>query len=269
MCLILFAWRTHPDYPLLVAANRDEFFDRPSEQANFWTDAPQLLAGRDLLAGGTWLGITTGGRFAAITNYRDPQMPAAARSRGELTCNFLLSDDKPETYVRDVVHLGSNYAGFNLLVGTSDELYYCNNQTSQSLPLAPGVYGLSNHLLDTPWPKVQRGKQRLTELLSRTVDSEDLLALLADPEAAPDDMLPNTGVGTIRERLLSPAFITGDNYGTCCSTALIVDQRGDVVFHERTFATTLATKLPTNAGEQSRLREVADQQIFRFSLMDD
>ena len=274
MCLILFAYRAHPNYPLLVAANRDELFDRPSAQASFWPDAPQLLAGRDLLAGGTWLGITTGGRFAAITNYRDPNLRPAPRSRGELTKDFLLSNDTPRQYARGVVERGSDYAGFNLLVGDGEELYYCNNQTHQSQALEPGIYGLSNHLLNTPWPKVTNGKQRLAQLVSQRLNSEELLALLADPTVAPDIELPDTGVGLSRERLLSPAFITGDSYGTCCSTALIVDQHNHVVFHERTFAKEPATakklsttKMPPGAvDQQSPLREVADEKIFNFSL---
>lgn len=241
MCLILIAHQAHPRLPLVVAANRDEHYQRPSAQADFWPDAPHILAGRDLEAGGSWLGISRSGRFAAVTNIRNGTLnPDAARSRGELVRDFLQGNEEPLAYCQRVLTKAAEYRGFNLLVGDQQRLVYCDNLNQNLQELPPGTYGLSNHLLDTPWPKVVKGKNRLSNLVDSWQDTsaehcEQLLDILTDREIAEDEFLPDTGVGLDTERLLSPIFIEGDEYGTCCSTAIIVDREGEVFFHERSF----------------------------------
>lgn len=227
MCLIALAYKVHPEFPLILAANRDEFLDRPAEPARFWPAEPHVLAGRDRKAGGTWLGVTTGARFAALTNYRDlRRAPVAGPSRGALVRAALEPGFRPAA-----TH---NYEGFNLIYGPLNALrYHSNIQLVDSL-LAPGVHGLSNHLLNTPWPKVQRSKARLRQLLEKGVPAiEDLFALLADDERAPDANLPDTGLDAVRERALSAIRISMPDYGTRCSTVVLVDQRGEVTFEER------------------------------------
>lgn len=234
MCLIALAWQVHADYPLLVAANRDEFHARPSAPARFWPETPALLAGRDLAAGGTWLGVTRTGRFAALTNYRDPQAPKGKKSRGLLVSDFLQAEADPLAYAEAVVAAGEQYGGFNLLLGTPRELVVVSNRGMPPRRLAPGVYGLSNHLLDTPWPKVAKARRALQAELAAP-SAEGLLALLADAEPAADAELPDTGVGPAMERLLSPLFIQSPQYGTRASTALLLG-RERIRFVEQAFA---------------------------------
>ena len=241
MCLILFAYNAHPRYRLILAANRDEFYARPTAAAEFWADAPQMLAGRDLKAGGTWLGITKNGRFAAVTNYRDPSAPSGTKSRGDLTKDFLNGDETPENYLREIEKAKNDYSGFNLLAGTfgadESELFYFSNRGAKSEKLAHGIYGLSNALLDTNWQKVAAGKARLTKILQNSEEFHggDFVEILADRNFAPDEKLPETGIGIERERLLSPAFIEMENYGTRLSTVLLIDETGKVGFIEKTF----------------------------------
>lgn len=237
MCLILLAHDAHPRYRLVVAANRDEFHERPAAPARWWDDAPGVLAGRDLRGGGTWMGVTRTGRFAAVTNYRDTAPPAPdAPSRGRLPGGFLAGDDEPEAYLRALAPRADRFAGFNLLVGDADSLWYFGNRGGEARPLEPGVYGLSNALLDTPWPKTERGKAGLREALAGggEVDPEALFRLLWDAEPAPDAQLPDTGVGIERERMLSSPFIRGPEYGTRASTVLLVERAGAVRLVERT-----------------------------------
>jgi uncharacterized protein with NRDE domain len=237
MCLILFAWKTHKNFPLILIANRDEFYERPTAPAAFWEDAPGLLAGRDLRAGGTWLGITRKGGLAALTNYRDPAtMKDVAPSRGKLVSDFLRGRRTPEAYLHWLSPRSGRYNGFGLLVGNPDELYYFSNRGAQ-IRLLPGIHGISNHLLDTPWPKVERGKQAFRDLLEKkkTPPLEMMFALLADRSRPPDERLPDTGVGLERERVLSPLFIESPVYGTRSSTVLLIDRRGRVTFVERVF----------------------------------
>ncbi|MGQ9427169.1 NRDE family protein [Gilvimarinus sp. F26214L] len=239
--MILLAYKAHSELPVVVAANRDERYDRPSRPAGFWPDHPELLAGMDLEAGGTWLGITRNGRFAAVTNFRAGQRRAGTfRSRGELTREFLVGGASPADYARDVVRRGADYQGFNLLLGNMDELVYCENLNHRWERLQPGIYGLSNHLLDTPWPKVISGKNRLTQVLtqwhsSSRAETGQLLDILTDRNIAEDEFLPDTGVGLEAERHLSPIFIEAGQYGTCASTGIIVDETGRTTFHERSF----------------------------------
>lgn len=235
MCLILAAWRAHPEYSLVVAANRDEFHARPTASAGFWPDAPHVLAGRDLEGGGTWLGITTGGRFAALTNYRDPaRVVAGAPSRGELVRRFLAGDESPRHFRDWLQEVGGRYNGFNLLFGDSESLHAYSNCGTAPGELAPGIYGLSNHLLDTPWPKVAQGKSELALALEALPDDGPLIDLLRDDRIAPDELLPRTGVNLEWERLLSAAFIRSPRYGTRSSTVLLVAGR-EVRFDEASY----------------------------------
>jgi len=253
MCLILFAWRVHEKFPLILAANRDEFTERPSAPAAFWDDAPDILAGRDLKRGGTWFGITRTGRLAAVTNYRDPaSLKQDAPSRGELVSDYLRGREKPEIYLRRIEPSATRYNGFSLLVGDFSELVYFSNR-GEARRLTPGIHGMSNHLLDTPWPKVERGKQALGELLVKRKDPspEALLELLASRSRPPDESLPDTGVGLEWERVLSPFFIESPAYGTRCSTVLLVDREGMVTFVERVF----------NGGSEPRLTSRFDFRI--------
>lgn len=236
MCLILVAWRVHPDYPLVVAANRDEFFPRPTAPAAFWNDAPQVLAGRDLEAGGTWMGITREGRFAALTNFRDPaQMRKDAPSRGRLVADFLTGSDEPQSYLKRIASYGSRCNGYNLLVGNGESLWWASNMGGEARKLEPGVYGVSNHLLDTPWPKVGAGKTALAAAIDGLPDEQALFELLRDDGIHPDDALPRTGVPLEWERLLSSAFVKSPGYGTRGSTLLCVDREGWIAFDEQTW----------------------------------
>jgi uncharacterized protein with NRDE domain len=247
MCLILVAWQAHPDYPLVVAANRDEFFARRSASADFWGDAPKILAGRDLEAGGTWLGITRDGRFAALTNYRDPSRHREnAPSRGRLVADFLAGAMGIDAYLDGLDPAACN--GFNLLLGDGQRLVAYGNVARQRHELAPGVYGLSNALLDTPWPKVGAGKTALAAALAALPDETALFRLLRDDRRHPDETLPATGVSLEWERLLSAAFIRSPDYGTRCSTVLKLGAGGTVSFDEQTW-------LPGGAaGERRRFR---------------
>ncbi len=237
MCLLALAWKTHPYLPLILAGNRDERHARASAAAGFWSDAPEVLAGRDLEAGGTWLGITLGGRFAVVTNYRDGLSPAKAlRSRGALPAEFLKTRITPEAYLRQLQAHAGEYGGFSLVVGDPDSLwYFANRGGTAPMPVAPGIHALSNHLLDTPWPKVQAAKARLKLLLDTdAVSGESLLKMLADRTPA-ETGLPDTGIGAELERRVSAAFVQDPVYGTRCSTLLLRDAQGGMRFTERRF----------------------------------
>ncbi|HET8834638.1 MAG TPA: NRDE family protein [Gemmatimonadales bacterium] len=238
MCLILLVYDAHPDYRLILAANRDEFYDRPTTPAGFWPDAPGVLAGRDLQAGGTWLGVDRALRFAAVTNYRQGQREPVARSRGFLVSEYLMGGRTPEDYVARVESDAAQYNGFNLLVGDARDARYFSNREGRARSLLPEVYGLSNHLLDTPWPKVASGKAALSQLVRESRGAglvAGLFDLLADPTRAADEVLPETEVGREWERLLSAAFITSPHYGTRSSTVLLIGREKRVEFVERSF----------------------------------
>lgn len=239
MCLIVVGCGLRPDYPLIVAANRDEFFARPTDAAHFWPDVPAVLAGRDREAGGTWLGITKSGRFAAVTNFRDgSRRSAGKRSRGWLVRDFLAADASPEAFLATVDGMRDDYDGFNLLVGTHARLFHYSNRNGAITPLTPGVHGLSNHLLNTAWPKVERAKARLARLaeVAAATLNDCLFDLLADDMQVDDASLPNTGVSLEWERLLSSAFIRAPGYGTRSSTTVLVAAGGEARFEERTFS---------------------------------
>lgn len=237
MCLILFSYKQHPVYPLVFAANRDEFYDRPSAPASFWEDRPDLLAGRDLREGGTWLGITRQGKMAALTNYRDPGfVKLQAPSRGWLVKDYLSGREDTNVFLHELEKKAYQYNGFSVILGNPFCLYYFSNR-SRAIKLTPGLYGLSNSLLNIPWPKVERGKHHLGALLSRTDDlhPEDLFSILKDQAKPEDHRLPDTGVGLEWERILSPMFITSPIYGTRSSSLLLVDCHRRVTFMERIF----------------------------------
>ena len=238
MCIILIAYQAHREYPLVIAANRDEAYVRPTAPAAFWHDEPDILAGRDLEQGGTWLGLRRNGRVAAVTNFREglPKREAP-RSRGALVSGFLTGSDPPAPYMDRVQRASADYNGFILIAGDLETLYWYSNRGPAPAPIAPGVHGLSNHLLNTPWPKIRRSKEIVASLLSETeVElAAGLFELLADRSIAPDHELPETGVGLQRERELSPVFIAGDRYGTRASTVLLLHRDGSVFFCEKSF----------------------------------
>jgi len=238
MCLLLLAIQAHPAYPLIIAGNRDEFYERPASQAGFWKDHPEILAGRDLQAGGAWFGMTPKGRIAALTNYRDPaSINPHAPSRGRLVTDFLIGEETPEVYLAALSRRPETFNGFNLTVGVKDHLCWYSNRGNGIYPIQPGIHGLSNHLLNTPWPKVSRARAALAGMLSEEAPPslDALFELLADRTVSDDDHLPDTGVGIEWERILSPVFITSPAYGTRCSSVLVIDQNNRAIFAERTY----------------------------------
>ena len=237
MCLILFAYDCHPQYQLVVAANRDEFYLRPDLPAAFWPDKPIILAGKDLHQGGTWMGITTTGRFAALTNYRDPSSNnIQAPSRGKLVQNFLSSNVAAESYIENLDNGATAYNGFNLLFGSDESLYYYSNRQNTVRKVEKGIHGLSNSLLDVAWPKVNKGITSLAACLQHDdISAEQLFAIMADKEQPEDKDLPHTGVSQEMERVLAPAFVVSETYGTKSTTVLLVDRNHNVEFWERSF----------------------------------
>ena len=238
MCLVVLGLKAHPRYPLVVAANRDEFLERPSAPAAFWPGAGGLLAGRDHSAGGTWLGVTRTGRFAALTNVRDPRgLLPDAPSRGALVAGFLRASDAPIEHLSRIAADPVRRNGYNLLAGEAGRLAWHSNAAGGPREVAPGVHALSNALLDTPWLKTRRAAGRLARLLEpgEEIDPEALFDLLADRSGAPDGELPDTGVGLAAERLLAPPFIVAPGYGTRGSTVVLVSRGGRATFLERRF----------------------------------
>jgi uncharacterized protein with NRDE domain len=239
MCLLVLAWKLHSRYRLVVAANRDEFHDRPAAPLAWWQDMPGVLAGRDLRGGGTWIGVSRTGRFGVLTNYRDLEPPPTpdAPSRGELVRRFLSDSTAARDWLDTLRPGAGRYAGFNLLVGAHDGLHYLSNRNGGvPQPLAPGLYGLSNHLLDSPWPKLLRTRERLGELVRRDrLDTDALFALLADRTPADAAAIPTTGLPPDWERALSAPFVVHGRYGTRCSTVLLVEHDGRTTMLERRF----------------------------------
>lgn len=233
MCLILLAWQQNRRYPLVVAANRDEFFARPTAALAAWSDHKDVFGGRDLEAGGTWLGTTASGRFAAVTNVREAGKSAGLSSRGQLAASYLTGEMSPQNYMAQLS--GSDYAGFNLILADRDELWYCSNRGIQAIRLEPGIYGISNHLLDTPWPKLRISKTRFSAALDLLPDESAFFSLLADSEIVPDSGLPMTGVPLAWERLLSAVFVRSPDYGTRASTLYIRSVSGISRLVERSF----------------------------------
>lgn len=240
MCLIVFAYQTHPEFPLIVVANRDEFYARPTRPAHFWSDHSQVFAGRDLESPrldqqGTWMGINTTGRFAAVTNFREMDFNEATskNSRGELTAHFLSANTAVADYIQTVQQQADNYKGFNLLLWEKEKLFYISNRIQADAVLKPGIYGLSNGALDSAWPKVQQAKTQLAAQLQQAFSTETLLKVLMNREQARDQYLPNTGIDIESERLLSSCFIHSDAYGTRASSVLLVHKNRRMIFLEQ------------------------------------
>lgn len=237
MCLIFLSLNDHPDYKLIVAANRDEFYSRKTTSAHFWEDQPAILGGRDMEAGGTWMAINKSGKISMVTNYRDlSNIDPKAPSRGHLVSDYLIECYRPLQYLENVASNGKKYNGFNLIVGNPNELYYYSNYKKGIEPVHPGIHGLSNHLLDTPWPKVENGLKKMKHLMRMPdVDANLLLDAMYDDRRAPDETLPDTGVGLERERALSSMFIKSPGYGSRSSTVLLVDRSDNALFVERVY----------------------------------
>lgn len=236
MCLILFAIQQHNDYPFVVIANRDEFYVRPTLAAHWWDDAPSIYAGRDLEANGTWMGVDRHGRFAAVTNVREPGMtPGATSSRGDLPSGFLKGQLSAEDYLHHLRSRQEDYAGFNLLLADQSGCWFASNRSDGIRQITPGIYGVSNGYFDEPWPKLESGKQALEKSLSGSPDINELMAILLDREQAADHKLPKTGVSSQFERLLSSRFIHSNEYGTRASTVLLYGNDGSISVTEQNF----------------------------------
>lgn len=240
MCLINFNIGSHKKYKMIIAANRDEFYSRPTASLHYWDDHQNILGGRDLKAKGTWLAVSKSGKIGALTNIRTPEemTMAAKKSRGELIVNYLLSEDNPEDYLKSLTDYSSDYAGFNLLAGNPDELYYMNNYDNNVSRVDEGTHGLSNEYLNTPWPKVVIGKAELDKVLSEEeVNVDALFSLLRIDSEAADDIVQKTGVDSELEKKLSPLFIDIPDfaYGTRCSTVVLIDHENNITLIERTF----------------------------------
>jgi len=235
MCLLVFAWQSHPRYALILAGNRDEFHQRPAAPADWWQAEPAVLAGKDLAAGGTWLGVSRGGRSAVVTNYREaPTAEPAQRSRGELVPGFLRSTASPQDWSATVE--GQRFGGFNLVLFDAGGGHYLSNRGQRNTLIEPGVHGLSNHRLDTPWPKLVAARDRFARAIEADpVDVAHLFEILSDRRQAGEATLPDTGVPEEWERLLSAAFIVHPAYGTRASTVLTIENDGHVYFEERRF----------------------------------
>jgi|TARA_B110000438_G_scaffold169225_1_gene161713 uncharacterized protein with NRDE domain len=246
MCLIIFAHQADPRYRLVVAANRDEFFARPTNHAHFWTESDkksQILAGKDIVAGGTWLGLTRSGRFAAVTNFRDPSQPEKKpKSRGQLTLDFLAGNQSPLDYCGMLQEHLDEFAGYNLLVGDQHSMCYVNNFEEKLIELKPGIYGLSNGLLNSSWPKVEKGRDSLKALLASdvqedSVSTDRLIDMMNDRSLVKVEDLPDTGIPKELEHSLSPAFIQNQQrqYGTLCTSAVIFENLGVSRFSEQNY----------------------------------
>jgi len=235
MCLIVFAYKIHPQYKLILVSNRDEFYDRPTASANWWEDKPTILGGRDLKARGTWMGVSKSGRFAAVTNYRDIQnIKTDTRSRGDLPVNFLDGSLPSKEYGELLNPNASKYNGFNLLAFDEEMIHYSNYEHKVKI-LKPGIYGLSNALLDTPWTKVLKAKEKLKAVLKNKFSLDELVSILNNSEYAPDEELPETGLNYEMEKALSAMCIRTPKYGTCCSTALTIGYDGVINFLEKSY----------------------------------
>ena len=237
MCLLLIANNSHPNYKLIIGANRDEFYNRPTAQAHFWEDKPTILAGRDLQARGTWLGISETGKIAAVTNFREGlKQKDNVPTRGLLTVNYLDDFLKPADYLSKIILTANEYNGFNLVLGETENLYYFSNKRNLIEKLENGIYGLSNGLLDSNWPKVLESKIKFQEIMKNThLSTDDVFKILNDKSVVEDKLLPETGVSKELEKILSAVFIKTEKYGTRCSTVILVDSSNKVQFVERTF----------------------------------
>jgi uncharacterized protein with NRDE domain len=236
VCLVVIAWRMHPRFPLVLAGNRDEFHARPAAPAGWWPEAPGLLAGRDLEAGGTWLGVTREGRFGVVTNYREGSPGRGELSRGLLLTDWLTGSPRAEDFAARLRSEEQRYAGFNLLYGDPHSLAYHTNREAVGGPLEPGIHGVSNALLDTPWPKLVRTRARLADLIDGDrLETDALLDILADTEPAGAEEAADDALDPAIRRILSAPFILSPAYGTRCSTVVLLRADGTMDFCERRF----------------------------------
>ncbi len=241
MCLLVLGWQVHPRYRLVVAANRDEFHERPTAAMGKWAPPDDdIIAGRDLRAGGTWLAMDRARRFGVITNFRELQRPSPdAPSRGGLIPSYLRNPAGAGEYLRQLQPVAREYSGFNLLLMDDTSLWYASNRSEQfARPLSPGIYGLSNQYLDTPWPKLLRVRRRFDALVMQSgeISKSELLSILADPtQAGTNEALPDTGLSPEWEQLLSSPFVRNDEYGTRCSSLVLLEYSGALSLQERRF----------------------------------
>jgi uncharacterized protein with NRDE domain len=263
MCVIYFAYQVHSHFPLILLANRDEYYDRPTLSASYWPDFPQVYAGRDLVGGGTWLGVSMAGRFAALTNFRESAERKKTLSRGMLVADFLTSNESSVEYLRRIQRVSAKFSGFNLFVGevrdNTFNLYYYSNRGRSIEKVESGIFGISNHLLDTPWPKVIKGKRRLAEILSHNFSIEESFKLLEDKCVAPEDSLPETGIGYEREKRLSAIFIETPDYGTRSSAVVTLDREMRFNLIERVYSP--STESATSLAQSSNLLTLAPNRI--------
>ncbi|TVP97783.1 MAG: NRDE family protein [Balneolaceae bacterium] len=248
MCLIVFAYNVLPGHPFILAGNRDEFYIRPTKPAHRWKTDPILIAGKDLIAGGTWMGISETGRFAALTNYRAiNEIKENAPSRGAIVKDFLLSEKPVERFLENLLRDAGKYNGFNLLAGTLSDLYYLTNKREEIVKLKPGYYSISNAYLETSWPKTDKALTRFKSVLEQDgLNETDLFELLLDREQYPPELLPKTGLPEELEKAVSSIFIQTENYGTRCSTIVSTDSHSKISLVERIY-TPGTTKIENEA----------------------
>ncbi|MDZ7719954.1 MAG: NRDE family protein [Balneolaceae bacterium] len=237
MCLLVFSYKQYTDYPFVFAANRDESYSRPTKAAHVWQTTPKILAGKDQKAGGTWLGISENGRFAALTNYRQmDDIKEDTTSRGIIVKDFLLYKGKPREYLAELQRVGDKFNGFNLIAGTFDNLFYMSNRKEGIFKVQPGNHALSNAFLNTSWPKTEESSRALEKILREGEPDEDkLFKLLMNDQRYPIETLPDTGLPKDKEKAVSSVFIETDKYGTRSSTIVIVDKNNRVQFAEKTY----------------------------------
>ncbi len=240
MCLIVFAYKQHPEYNLILVANRDEQYTRPTESLHHWDSPAGIIAGRDSLRGGTWLGIARNGHFSAITNHRNGlRRSSSTHSRGLLTTNFLSSSISAQNYAESINQTNVPYDGFNLMVADSSGLFYVSDDSRHYLQLQPGIHGLSNARLNTDWPKTRQQKQQLEEhIRTGHPDSQALIRMMGNPLRYPDELLPDTHVGIDIERALSSSFIQLAHYGTRATTLVMQDYQGNTRIIEQNYTAT-------------------------------
>ena len=239
MCLIAFAYKVSAAYPLILITNRDEFYDRPTQKVHYWDKEmdPEILAGKDLKAGGTWLGVSKNGKWAALTNYRDMEnIKKDAPTRGDLVPQFLKSKVSGDEYLLELKKEATKYNGFNLLVGDKNNIFHYSNISDKITKIQPGIHGVSNALLNTPWPKLKRAQEMLrNKIQNNDLSTTALFNLLYDKTKASENQLPTTGLSKELEKEVSSIFIDTENYGTRCSTLLFIDKIGEMKFVERSF----------------------------------
>ena len=248
MCLILFSYNNHPQYKLILASNRDEFYERPTKQLHKWGKSGNIIAGQDKMNNGTWLGVTADRKISAITNYRDlSNIKDNAPSRGLLVSNFLENNESPTNYLKKISHSASDYNGYNLLVGDKYGMYYFSNIENKIEKIEPGIHGLSNRFFNTPWPKVENGKKEFERIIGqeKEIPIDEIFKLLNDSAKPPDNELPDTGVGMEWERVLAPIFIKTEVYGTRASSIITIDNNDQITFIEKSYLKTASGKFET------------------------